>query len=100
MINAANPDAHPLLPATPVGLPVETYLSLSDAARAVYNALFDYCTYAADPQYRTLHAFRNRIARIECSVERDILIAYFNSDPAIHDHNATVPAWQYFEDPY
>jgi hypothetical protein len=100
MINAANPHAHPLLPATPIGLPVETYLSLSDAARTVYNALFDYCTYAADPQYRTLHNFRMRIARIENCAERDILITYFNSDPAIHDHNATVPAWQYFQDPY
>ena len=100
MINAANPHAHPLLPATPVGLPTETYLSLSDAARTVYNALFDYCTYAADPQYRTLHNFRMRIARIENCAERDILITYFNSDPAIHDHNATVPAWQYFQDPY
>ena len=83
-----------------IGLTYDQIDALSETARQLYNNIFDYCTYAADPQYRTLHAFRNRIARIECSVERDILIAYFNSDPAIHDHNATVPAWQYFEDPY
>ncbi len=91
---------HPLLPPAPAGLPVETYLTLSDTARTLYNCIFDYCTYAADPQYRTLHAFRARIARLENAAERDILIAYFNSDPAIHDHNMTVPAWQYFADPY
>ena len=86
--------------AVTVGLPAETIMSLSDAARTLYNCIFDYCTYAADPQYRTLHAFRTRIAHMENAAERDILIAYFNADPAIHDHNMTVPAYEYFAAPY
>ena len=87
-------------PADSVGLPAETIMSLSHAARELYNNIFDYCTYAADPQYHTLHAFRARIAHMENAAERDILIAYFNADPAIHDHNMTVPAYEYFAAPY
>jgi len=92
--------AHPLLPNAPQGLPFETIHTLSDAARHLYDVMFDYCTYAADPQYQQIHKFRQAIARIANAADRDALIAYFNTEPAIQDHNMTVPAWQYYADPY
>ena len=76
-------DHHPLLPNPSLGLPVETIMHLSDPARSLYNSIFDYCTYAADPQYQTLHTYRNRIAALDDHRDRDTLIAYFNNDPAI-----------------
>jgi len=82
-----------------IGLQFDQIDALSDAARELYNAIFDYCTYAADPQYQQIHRFRKRIAALPLR-DRDALIAYFNAEPAIQDHNMQVPAWQYYADPY
>ena len=84
---------------TRIGLTHEQIDKLSVTARQLYNNIFDYCTYASDPQYQTLHKFRNRISNLDAR-DRAILIGYFNADPAIQDHNMTVPAWEYFEAPY
>ena len=86
-------------PRESIGLPLETIMALSPKARHLYDLIYDYCTYASDPQYRTLHRFRNQIAQLDIR-DRDILISYFNADPAIADHNMKVPAWDYFADPY
>lgn len=75
-------------------------MSLSDEARSLYNQIFDYCTYAADPQYQTLHTFRNRIARLADERARAMLITYFNTDPAMQDHNMQTSAWEYYAQPY
>lgn len=91
---------HPLLDKTPVGLPVETVMSLTESARTIYDLLFDYCTYSSDPQYKTLHKFRNRIACIKSKRDRDILINYFNNDPAIQWNGMPCKPWEYYEKPY
>ena len=82
-----------------IGLTHNQIDALSEMARQLYNNIFDYCTYAADPQYQTLHRFRMRIAALPVT-DRDALIAYFNADPAIQDPNMTVPAYEYFAAPY
>lgn len=82
-VTELNSNAHPLLPNPPMGLSVEMIMSLSEQARHLYDSIFDYCTYAADPQYQTLHKFRNQIARLANTGDREILIGYFNQDPAI-----------------
>ena len=51
-------------------------------AKFLYTSIYDYCTYAADPQYQRLHKYRNQISKL-AGRDRDILIAYFNADPAI-----------------
>ncbi len=84
---------------TRIGLTHEQIDDLSEPGRRLYNNIFDYCTYASDPQYRTLHRFRQQIAQLDAR-DRDVLIGYFNTDPAIQDHNMTVSAWDYFADPY
>lgn len=103
MMNAVtqmNSNAHPLLPEAPIGLPIETIMSLSDEARCLYNQIFDYCTYAADPRYQTLHTYRKRIAALDNIRDRESLIAYFNMDPAIQfTHIPEVP-WIYYAKPY
>ena len=83
-----------------VGLPAETLLSLSHPARALYDQIYDYCTYAADPQYQTLHKFRNLIARIANPSERNIMIHYFNHDPAIRWNGIPQAPYQYYKKPY
>ena len=82
-----------------IGLEDAQIDALSETGRRLYNNIFDYCTYASDPQYQTLHKFRNRISHLD-ERDRAVLITYFNADPAIQDHNMTVPAWEYFEAPY
>ena len=82
-VTESNSNAHALLPNPIIGLPVETIMSLSEEARFLYDSIFDYCTYASDPQYQKLHKYRNRIAALDNPRDRDILIAYFNADPAI-----------------
>ena len=82
-----------------IGLAPHQIDALSVQARQLYNNIFDYCTYASDPQYQTLHRFRMRIAALPAT-DRDALIQYFNTDPAIQDPNATVPAYEYFAAPY
>lgn len=83
-----------------VGLDMDCIMQLSPQARELYNAIFDYCTYAADPRYQTLHKFRTAIDRLASVADRDALIAYFNHDPAIQDHNMKCSAWEYFQHPY
>ena len=87
-------------PKESIGLPLETMMTLSPKARHLYDTIYDYCTYASDPQYQTLHKFRNQIARLANAVERDILIAYFNNDPAIQWNGMPCDPWQYYADPY
>ena len=82
-VTELNSNAHALLPNPVLGLPIETIMCLSDEARCLYNQIFDYCTYAADPRYQTLHTYRKRIAALDNVRDRDTLIAYFNNDPAI-----------------
>ena len=82
-VTESNSNAHPLLPNPPMGLCIETIMSLSEQARHLYDSIFDYCTYAADPQYQTLHTYRNAIAALDNHRDRDILTTYFNNDPAI-----------------
>ena len=101
-MNAAtetNSNYHPLLPNPPAGLPVEIIMSLSDQARSLYDSIFDYCTYHPDPQYQTLHKFRLSISRLQ-GRDRDILIEYFNADPAIHWHGMPCEPWEYYAKPY
>ena len=87
-------------PQQSTGLSLETIMSLSEHARSLYDTIYDYCTYAADPQYQMLHTFRNRIMRIANAVERDILIAYFNMDPAIRWNGITCEPYEYYAKPY
>jgi hypothetical protein len=82
-----------------IGLTHDQIDALSETARQLYNNIFDYCTYAADPQYQTLHKFRMRIAQLQ-PPDRDALIEYFNRDPAIQDHNMKTSAWEYYAQPY
>ena len=86
-------------PRESIGLPLESIMIISPKARQLYDLIYDYCTYSSDPQYQTLHKFRNKISHLE-QRDRDILIGYFNTDPAIQDHHMTVPAYEYFKDPY
>jgi hypothetical protein len=91
---------HPLLPNPALGLPVDMIMSLSDEARTLYDCIFDYCTYASDPQYQKLHKFRNRIAALDNVRDRDILIAYFNTDPAIRWTGMPEEPWEYYKKDY
>jgi len=84
---------------TKVGLAYEKYDELSSEAKALYNMLYDYCTYASDPQYRTLHKFRTKISNLE-GRDRELLIEYFNHDPAIRWNGMSSEPWTYYEKPY
>jgi hypothetical protein len=81
------------------GLPLETIMSLSADARALYDAMYDYCTYASDPQYQMLHKFRNRINKFT-GADREALIAYFNNDPAIRWTGMPCAPYEYYAKPY
>lgn len=85
---------------TQIGLATEQYMSLSPEARSLYDTMYDYCTYAADPQYQMLHKFRKRIAALDNGRERDILIEYFNNDPAIQWMGMPGKPYEYYEKPY
>jgi len=74
-------------------------LSLSERARKVYLEIYDYCTYSADPQYNQLHQYRRAINRL-AGPDRDILIQYFNSDPAIRWPGIPQEPWHYYKKPY
>lgn len=82
-----------------IGLTDNQIDDLSEMGRRLYNNIFDYCTYASDPQYQTLHRFRQQITQLPAP-DQHILIAYFNTDPAIQDHNMKTSAWEYFAAPY
>lgn len=91
---------HPLLANPPVGLPLNMIMSLSEEARFLYDSIFDYCTYSSDPQYQKLHKYRNRIAALDNARDRDILIAYFNNDPAIRWPGIPEEPYVYYKKDY
>jgi len=80
-------------------IPEDQYYELSQGARYLYTTIYDYCTYASDPQYKTLHAFRKSISKLQ-GRDRDILIDYFNSDPAIQWSGMPCKPYEYYEKPY
>lgn len=82
-----------------IGLSFEKYSTLSDLAKTLYNSIYDYCTYASDPQYRTLHKFRGKIDSFTGS-DRELLIEYFNHDPAISWPGIPRNPWEYYNKPY
>jgi hypothetical protein len=90
---------HPLLPNPIIGLPIDTIMGLSEKARFLYDTIFDYCTYSSDPQYQKLHKFRQSISKLE-GRDRDVLIDYFNNDPAIKWNGMSSPPWEYYKEPY
>lgn len=82
-----------------VGLTFPETRELSAQARALYNLIFDYCTYSSDPQYKVLHKFRTKISKLE-GRDRELLVKYFNSDPAINWSGMSSPPMEYYKDPY
>jgi hypothetical protein len=97
MINETLPN---FWPKEHTGLPLELIMSLNTEARTLYDAIYDYCTYAADPQYQTLHKFRNQIDRIANAGDREVLIHYFNQDPAIRWNGMPCEPFEYYAEPY
>ena len=93
-------ESHPLLPNPAAGLPIETIMSLSEQARFLYDNIFNYCTYHPDPQYQKLHTYRKRIASLDSPRDRDILIGYFNSDPAIRWNGIPEEPYEYYKKDY
>lgn len=84
---------------THIGLPAHMYDQLSQDARYLYTCIYDYCTYADDPQYKRLHAFRNAINKL-VGTDKDIMIQYFNHDPAIRWSGMPCDPWTYYAAPY
>lgn len=82
-----------------VGLPFDKYDSLTLDGKVIYNMIFDYCTYSSDPQYQTLHKFRNKINQLS-GLDKEILIEYFNNDPAIQWNGMPSQPWEYYSKPY
>jgi hypothetical protein len=82
-----------------IGLMDEQIDDLTEQGRQLYNAIYDYCTYAADPQYQMLHKFRDRIQQLQLS-DRSILIEYFNNDPAIQWTGMPCAPYEYYAKPY
>ena len=86
-------------PRESIGLPLESIMTLSPKARHLYDLIYDYCTYASDPQYQTLHKFRNKISKLE-RADRDVLIGYFNNDPAIKWNGIPEEPYLYYKKDY
>ena len=82
-----------------ITIPEDQYYELSPGARYLYTTIYDYCTYASDPQYKTLHEFRKSISKLG-GRDREILIDYFNNDPAINWNGISSEPWLYYEKPY
>ena len=76
------------------------YNELSQQAKLLYTSIYDYCTYSSDPQYNTLHKFRNQIDRLANTGDREVLIHYFNQDPAIVFNGMPCEPFEYYKDPY
>ena len=72
---------------------------LSQEAKFLYTSIYDYCTYAADPQYQRLHKYRNQISKLE-GRDRDILIEFFNNDPAIRWNGIPQEPYLYYQKDY
>jgi hypothetical protein len=85
-------------PNTPVW--TERFNELSQEAKYIYTTIYDYCTYASDPQYQKLHQFRNVIDKKFTGKDRDILIDYFNTDPAIRWNGIPQEPFEYYRKPY
>lgn len=73
--------------------------SLSQEAKYLYTTIYDYCTYSPDPQYQRLHRFRNSINKLT-GTDKEVLIEYFNNDPAINWNGISSQPWEYYKDPY
>ena len=86
-------------PKEQIGLQIELIMSLNDEARALYDKIYDYCTYSSDPQYQTLHKFRDQISKLE-GRDRDVLIGYFNNDPAIKWNGIPEEPYLYYKKDY
>ena len=84
----------------PIGLPGEKYDSLTLDGKVLYNMIFDYCTYSSDPQYTTLHKFRNKISKLDHHTDKQLLIEYFNNDPAIRWNGIPQEPYEYYRKPY
>jgi len=82
-----------------IGLSFPETRELSAQARSLYNLIFDYCTYASDPQYTVLHKFRSQINKLE-GRDRELLVEYFNHDPAIRWSGMSSEPFEYYKDPY
>ena len=73
--------------------------SLSQEAKYLYTCIYDYCTYSPDPQYQRLHNFRKSIDKLT-GTDREVLIEYFNTDPAINWNGISAKPWDYYSQPY
>jgi hypothetical protein len=87
-------------PKEQIGLPLELIMNLNEEARALYDKIYDYCTYSSDPQYQILHKYRNQIDRLANAGDREILIGYFNQDPAIRFQGMHCEPFEYYKEPY
>ena len=86
-------------PKEQIGLSVDIIMSLSEQARSLYDSIYDYCTYSSDPQYQTLHKFRDKISKLG-GRDRDVLIGYFNNDPAIKWNGIPQEPYLYYQKDY
>jgi hypothetical protein len=86
-------------PKEQTGLSEAKYNSLSQDARYLYCIIYDYCTYHPDPQYQKLHQYRMQISKLDCG-DRDILIEYFNHDPAIRWTGIPEEPYAYYRKDY
>jgi len=82
------------------GLPGEKYDNLTLDGKVLYNLIFDYCTYSSDPQYTTLHKYRTRISKLSNHTDKQLLIEYFNNDPAIRFNGMSQEPYEYYRKPY
>ena len=73
--------------------------SLSQEAKYLYCLIYDYCTYHPDPQYQKLHTYRMQISKLDVR-DRDILIEYFNHDPAIRWNGIPSEPYEYYKKDY
>lgn len=83
-----------------VGLPFDEYNKLTLDGKVLYNLIYDYCTYSSDPQYQTLHKFRTKISKLTNHTDRELLIEYFNNDPAIRWNGMPSDPYTYYQHPY
>lgn len=82
-----------------IGITTEQYMELSQEAKFLYTSIFDYCTYASDPQYQRLHKYRASISKLT-GRDQELLISYFNNDPAIRWHGMPLEPYEYYRKPY
>lgn len=83
-----------------MGLPFNELQQLSQEAKFLYESIFDYCTYSSDPQYNKLHKYRNQIDSLKNFNDKQLLIKYFNGDPAINWPGIPEPAFDYYSKPF